>query len=157
MIENSKNSLVAEIDEIFNSPPSLQQKAWSIINEFYHLVLTQMEKENISKAELSKRLGRSRSAISQILNKTPNITVKKMAELAEAVGLELSLVSIQERNEFRNKPQQIYKVVVVKVLDKYEKQEAFADFGALNIGKNKTLTTVNCSNLPNSVNSYHLH
>ena len=62
-----------------------------MINEFYHLVLTYMEREDISKADLARRLGKSRAAITQMFNKTPNITVKKMIAIADAIGLDLHI------------------------------------------------------------------
>ena len=37
-----------------------------------------MKKRKISKSSLAKKLGKSRSAVSQMFNKTPNITIKKM-------------------------------------------------------------------------------
>lgn len=154
MSENSKNSLIEEIDDIFSRPPSVEQKAWSIINDFYHLVLTQMEKENISKADLAKRLGRSRSAISQLLNKTPNITVRKMTELADAVGLELSLVTVQERNELRAKPKYIY---FMKTTEKYETQELSKEWKALKISENELFVNISCDDLSRSANPYNFH
>ncbi len=102
MKTNSKNllkkrpdDLSDELSELFDSPPSIGEKEWHLIHQFYHMVLTQMERNEMTQADLAKKLKKSRSAISQMLNKTPNITVKKMVELAEAVGIELDLTSEQ--------------------------------------------------------------
>ena len=92
MKKHSENSY-AEIDEFFAAPATANQKAWGLLNEFYHLVLTYMEKNNISKADLATRLGKSRSAITQLFNKTPNISLKRVAEIADAIGIEISLAS----------------------------------------------------------------
>jgi len=92
MKESSKD-IYKEIDDFFSSSPSVNQKAWGMINEFYHLILTHMEKNNITRADLSRKLGKSRSAISQLFNKTPNITVRKMVEIAEAINLDIHILS----------------------------------------------------------------
>jgi hypothetical protein len=53
------------------------------------MVLSYMEEEGISKADLAKRLGKTRSAVTQMFNKTPNITIKKMVEIADAIGIDI--------------------------------------------------------------------
>lgn len=88
MKKNSKN-----IDDFFGKEPTIGQKAWDIINQFYHLVLTKMEEDGISRADLARRLGKSRAAISHMFNETPNITVKKMVEIADAVELNINLTT----------------------------------------------------------------
>lgn len=112
MNKNSKN-LSSEIEEIFSRPPSVNQKAWGILNEFYHLILSHMEQKNISKADLAKRLNRSRSAVSQMFNKTPNITIRKMVEIANSIGLDISLVPSQIKKEMSKRREQEYKVLLV--------------------------------------------
>ena len=110
MKENSKNSL-QEIEEIFSEEPSANQKAWGIINDFYHFMLSHMEKEGISKADLANRLGRSRSAISQMFNKNPNLTVKKMVEIADAVGLDLTVMPTELKQEIGKRTEKYVFVV----------------------------------------------
>jgi transcriptional regulator with XRE-family HTH domain len=85
------NDLFRDVENFFAAPPTVDQKAWGMINEFYHLVLTSMEQEEISKADLARRLGKSRAAITQMFHKTPNITIKKMIEIADAIGLDLHI------------------------------------------------------------------
>lgn len=92
MKQNSKN-ICNEIEDMFKRPPSVEQKAWGVINEFYHLILTYMERNDISQAELARRLNKSRSAISQMFMKSPNVSVKKMVEIADAVGIDINLIS----------------------------------------------------------------
>jgi transcriptional regulator with XRE-family HTH domain len=89
------NNLFEEIDDFFGSSPTVNQRAWGMINEFYHLILTYMEKNNITQADLARRLGKSRSAISQMFNKTPNISIKKMIEIAEALEIDIHIFSPQ--------------------------------------------------------------
>ncbi len=100
MKKNSKHSSVVDVDDFFASAPTPNQKAWGLVHDFYHLVLTYMEQNKISRAELATRLGKSRSSITQLFNKTPNISVKRMAEIADAIGLEISITSKQMRNQW---------------------------------------------------------
>ncbi len=86
--KNLKN-LSKEIDDAFLQDPTPNQKAWGLIHDFYHTVLTCMEENGISKAELAKRMSISRSAITQTFNETPNISVKKMVEIADAIEYDL--------------------------------------------------------------------
>jgi len=95
--KNLKN-LSKEIDDIFLQDPTLGQKAWDLIHDFYHIILTYMEENNISKAELAKRMSISRSAISQTFNETPNITIKKMVEIADAIGHDLRVQLIDKNS-----------------------------------------------------------
>jgi hypothetical protein len=60
--------------------------AWDLLYQFYYHVNEQMDKHQIKRADIAAKLGKSRSAISQLLNNTPNISLMKMAELADAVG-----------------------------------------------------------------------
>lgn len=87
----SKNSSQT-VSEFFRSPVSSEEKAWGLILDFYNYILTYMDENAISKADLARKLNRSRSAISQMFNKTPNITVKKMVEVADAVGIDFTFV-----------------------------------------------------------------
>jgi len=91
MSENSKSSL-KEINDYFSAEPDAEDKAWIIIDEFYHYVATYMKNNNISRADLARRLEKSRAAVSQMFNKTPNLTVKKMVAIADAIGIDLSIV-----------------------------------------------------------------
>lgn len=95
--KNLKN-LSKEIDDIFLQDPTPGQKAWDLIHDFYHIILTYMEENNISKAELAKRMSISRSAISQTFNETPNITIKKMVEIADAIGHDLRVQLIDKNS-----------------------------------------------------------
>ncbi len=94
MKKNSKN-VSQEIDAFFEKSPTPNQKAWGVINQFYHLILTYMEENDITQSDLARKLGKSRSAISQLFSKTPNISVKKMVEIADAVGIDIEIFSPQ--------------------------------------------------------------
>jgi plasmid maintenance system antidote protein VapI len=88
-----------KVNDLLHAELSVEDKAWDIIFEFYHHVLTRMEEQGITQADLARKLGKSRSAISQLLNKTPNISIIRMVEIADAVGLEFSLVPAKSKKD----------------------------------------------------------
>lgn len=112
-------NLQDSINNVFGRKPSADQKAWGIINQFYHMVMTKMEEDSITRADLARNIGKSRAAISQMFNKTPNISIKKMIEIADAVNLEINLTNdlfLQEKHI-----KEIKKYVIIPV-NKFEKQ-----------------------------------
>lgn len=50
-----------------------------------------MKKEGIKRADIATKLSVSPAAVSKLLNKTPNISLRKMVELADSVGLDIKL------------------------------------------------------------------
>ena len=94
MNKNSRDSF-QEFEEFFKAPTTTNQKAWGVIHDFYHMVLTYMNQHGITKADLARRLGKSRAAVSHMFNKTPNLTIKKMVEISDAIGLDIKLTSKQ--------------------------------------------------------------
>ena len=88
MKKNSKKSIF----DYMNEPPSLKQKAWGIINTFYHEILSIMDEKNIKQVDIAKKLGVSKAAVSTMFNGTPkNVSILKMVELADAVGASISI------------------------------------------------------------------
>jgi len=79
------------IDNLFGAEPDAEEKAWDIIHEFYHLVLTKMERDGLSRADLARKLNKSRASVSQMFNNSPNLSIMKMMEIAHAIDLEISL------------------------------------------------------------------
>lgn len=157
MSENSKNSSVEEMDDFLSGPPSARQKAWGIIHAFYHLLLTHMEKKRITRAELARRLKRSRSAVSQLLNKTPNFTVEKMVELADAVGLDFSLVTLQEMAELRSRPKQNYIYVIVDTSKRAEERHEFPANPPMLEILDGLKWEIPCKDLSRTANAIYLH
>jgi len=148
------------MDDFLSGPPSAKQKAWGIIHEFYHLLLTHMEKQKISRADLARKLNRSRSAVSQLLNKTPNFTVEKMVELADAVGLDLCLVTLQEKAELRSRPKHHYNIYMA--VDTYKNnewwwQEFSANQTVLKIENRMMLKGIACNDLSYTADISNLH
>lgn len=103
MSKNSKD-ILKEIEDFFSEPPTPNQKAWSIIHDFYNLALTFMKENNISKSDLARKMGKSRSAISQMFRKTPNISIKRMVEIADAIGFDIMIQSDHVKNRVEKVP-----------------------------------------------------
>ena len=62
-----------------------------IILDFTEKIVAKMEEKKISRAELATRLGVSKAFISKLLNGNPNLTIKSMMSIADALGCDLSL------------------------------------------------------------------
>jgi len=92
-----------KVEIFFNESPTTNQKAWGLINHFYHIVFTYMEMNNIKQADLAKKMNKSRSAISQLFKQTPNISIKKMVEIADAIGINLNIDSPEVKLHFSDK------------------------------------------------------
>lgn len=67
------------------------------ILDFTESVCEQMEKKNISRTELAKRLNKSRSFVTRVLNGQPNLTIKTMVEIAHALESELCGIKLRTK------------------------------------------------------------
>ena len=85
-----------------------------LISEFYDLILYEMKDKGIRQIDIAKKLEISKAAVSKMLKNTPNITIKKMVELAVAVGLDLKLKSVKKN---------INKINMFKLTDHISKKE----------------------------------
>ncbi len=94
MKRNFKDTL-KDFNNFFEKEASKEMQSWSLLNDFYHLILTYMKEKNINQAQLARKLNISRSAVSQLFNKEPNISLKKISEIANAIGLKMKLTSEQ--------------------------------------------------------------
>ncbi len=90
-MKNQTRHSCSEIENLITGALTRNQRVKGLINEFYHTILTCMAERNISKSELARLLSVSPAAVSQMLTHQPNITLKKMVEIADAVGIELQL------------------------------------------------------------------
>ncbi|MBN2834138.1 MAG: nucleotidyltransferase domain-containing protein [Candidatus Delongbacteria bacterium] len=96
MKKNSKD-IYQDVEDFFNAEPTANEKAWSLIHDFYNLILSEMKVKGIKQIDIANKLGTSKAAVSKMLKNTPNITIKKMVELAEVVGLELKLKTVKKK------------------------------------------------------------
>ena len=67
------DNLLKDIREFFGNPPTANQKAWGIINDFCHIMLTE---SSISNKELDI---------------TPDITVIELIKIADKYNIEIKL------------------------------------------------------------------
>ncbi len=135
-------NLKESINSVFGGKPSTNQKAWGVINQFYHMVIIKMEEDNITRADLARNLGKSRAAISQMFNKTPNISIKKMIEIADAVNLEINLTNDLFLQE--NQIKEIKKYVFIPV-NRFEKESIDKKCKIIHLDQNmKSTYSVEC-------------
>lgn len=111
---NSKKDY-KDVDKFFKAPLTSNQKAWMLIHEFYHIVLSYMKEKGISKADLARKLGKSRASVSQMFNKTPNLTIKKMVEIADAIGIDIKVYT-DDLEEYKRKF--VVKKVFIRMISK---------------------------------------
>lgn len=74
-------------DQQFQRALATERPAFNFINALDEA----MQANGITKAELAKRLGRSRSFVTQALRRDHNLTFKTAADLAWACGLALNI------------------------------------------------------------------
>lgn len=67
----------------------LQQEG--LIFEVTELIAEAMQDKGVTKAELAKRLGKSRSFVTQLLDGTANMTLKTVADVFTVMELELTV------------------------------------------------------------------
>jgi len=79
-------------EELIQDPEARKQLATeSLVLEATETVIELMQDQNVTKAELARRLGRSRAFVTQLLDGRANMTLKTLAEVAQALGRELSI------------------------------------------------------------------
>ena len=61
------------------------------VTEATEFIARLMEQQGVSKAELARRLGRSRAYVTRLLNGSANMTIRTLAEVAYALGAEVKL------------------------------------------------------------------
>ena len=89
LIEKDKNLF----KDSFSKSLDAEDKAWDFIGDFFHMVITHMENENIKPVELARKLKVSRARVSQLLNENLNISVKKMFKISNAIDLNIKITS----------------------------------------------------------------
>lgn len=83
-----------QIDLLMKDP--LFRRAYAVegaVLQAAELIAAQMAEQGLSKADLARRLGKSRSWVTQLLNGGRNMTVRTLAEVLHALGSELELAA----------------------------------------------------------------
>lgn len=65
----------------------------SLVAEAAESLARLMAERNVSKADLARRLNKSRAWVTQLLNGKANMTIRTLAEVAHALGAEFKLVA----------------------------------------------------------------
>lgn len=85
---NSEEWFKEKLDRFKDDVDFLTEKA---ILGFTEQVVSYMEKNNINRAELAKRLNVSKAFVTKLLNGNPNLTIKTMVSLAKTLDCDLRL------------------------------------------------------------------
>lgn len=59
-------------------------------------LIEEMQKQNVSRVDLAKRIGKSKGFVSQVLSGSRNMTVRTIAEIAVALGKEICGVELRD-------------------------------------------------------------
>ena len=115
--KNSTPSFKELMDRAANNP-SMEQLKWKTVFGFYNDILTIMAEDNISRKDLAIKLNKSKSAISQMLNETPNISLGRIVELTYALDLEMQInVSRKRENKFNLYECRLSDMTTLKISD----------------------------------------
>lgn len=63
-----------------------------LVKKFLEAVNREMITKNVSRAEVSRRLGVSRTAITNLMSRKNSLSIKKMVDLCEALDLEIEIL-----------------------------------------------------------------
>ncbi len=93
----------AHLEQLMEDPEF--RRAFAIeglVTEAAELIARLMEREGVSKAELARRLAKSRAYVTQLLRGSTNLTVQTLAEVAFALGAEVKLEAVPCHGRQRN-------------------------------------------------------
>jgi len=74
--------------------PTIRKKMWR--NEVSRIILQAMEKKNVTKADLARKLGTSPSNVTQILNGHRNLTIDTICDIAMALDMMSSMDFVEK-------------------------------------------------------------
>lgn len=78
------------------------------ILEVTELLSAMLRKEGISKVELARRLGKTKGFVTQILSGSRNLTLRTVADVADALGYKIELRASRGRRDARNSKHRKY-------------------------------------------------
>lgn len=84
-----------EVNELENDPEYL---AYGLMVDLAAQVAKKLKAEGLKQKDLAKRLGKSEGWISRFMNDPTNFSIKKLVEIAVALGMELN-VSFKETTD----------------------------------------------------------
>lgn len=69
----------------------IEFKTETMILDFTEKLVARMKEKNVTRAELARRLGVSKAFVTKLLNGNPNMTIKTMVSIADALSSDLHL------------------------------------------------------------------
>jgi transcriptional regulator with XRE-family HTH domain len=89
-----------------------------LVTEAGEFIARLMQEQGVTKAELARRLGKSRAYITQMLSGSANLTVRTLAEVAYALGAEVRLEAVpveavERKQERAELPSPVWKVIEI--------------------------------------------
>jgi transcriptional regulator with XRE-family HTH domain len=86
--------MITKYDELMTDPEFRKEMAIeTLVAEAAELVAQLMAEQNLSKADLARRLNKSRAWVTQLLSGNANMTVRTLAEVTYTLGAEIKLQS----------------------------------------------------------------
>ena len=81
-----RRSTVARGRVIPNAPSQPAQHVEELILAVAVAISQELERQGVNKAELARRMGRTRGHVTQLLSRGRNLTLASVAEMASALG-----------------------------------------------------------------------
>lgn len=78
-------------DELETSRKTFAYRLEKILIQLGEDICRLMRDQQISRADVAKRLGVSRAYVTRVLNGNPNLTIKTLLKLSDALGHELAI------------------------------------------------------------------
>jgi len=88
-----------------------------LVTEAGEFIARLMQEQGVTKAELARRLGKSRAYITQMLSGSANLTVRTLAEVAYALGAEVKLEAVPVEGVVRERVRAELELPVWKVIE----------------------------------------
>ncbi|MBZ2187029.1 MAG: helix-turn-helix domain-containing protein [Bryobacter sp.] len=113
----------------------------ALVAEASELIARLMAEQNVSKADLARRLNRSRSWVTQLLSGKANLTIRTLAEVVHALDSEVKLQAQPPRLKGPGKPAATGWQPVVFKMDKLRLESPVVSQDLFWLQTNKMTTT----------------
>ena len=75
------------LSKFMEETESADTLSYKYAHEISHLVVSEMQRQGLTKKELAERMGVSPQRLANLLNTQPNMTLKTVAQFALALGM----------------------------------------------------------------------
>lgn len=91
--------MMTKYDELMSNPEFRKEMAIeSLVAAAAEAIAVLMEAQSLNKAEVARRLGKSRAWVTQLLNGKANMTIRTLAEVTFVLGGELTIQPVQKQS-----------------------------------------------------------